>query len=466
MKKIYLQALLFIVSLGAVGQQLEKKNNKPPNILIITVDNVGYGDFSIYNKKSPIITPNIERLAKEGVRLTNFYTASPTCTVSRASLLTGRIPQRHELVDQLNGISGNYGIGLRQSEILIPMILKKAPVEYATGAFGKWNIGFAPGSRPTERGFDEYLGIASGNADHFSHVYAGKPDLHHNTETISRNGEYSTDLFANSAIDFIKKNSSHDRPWFVYLPFDAPHFPVDRNIGPDEENIWKAPDYAFKPYKISPKEKNPKKRFNAVVTAVDMAIGRVLDSLDSLGISENTFIFLYSDNGAFYPNLDVQSNAPLKGAGVTLWEGGIRVPAIARWPGKIKENSVIDTRLWSLDLFPACAKLANAELPKDRFIDGMNPLPALCRATTYSPHATLFFEYRNFAALLWDDWKIIKEDPKEEWQLFNLKKDLSETTNLASERKDIVKKLSSAFEQKKREIKSYLEIEPAFFKKD
>src|SRR5690606_12539121 len=197
----YLSTFLFIIVFLGFGKQVQAvENDHPPNILIITVDNVGYGDFSVYNKKSKIITPNIERLASEGARLTNFYTAGATCTVSRACLLTGRLPQRHKLVDQLNGIAGNYGIGLRQTEILISGMLKKAPREYATGAFGKWNVGFAPGSRPTDRGFDEYLGIVSGNADHFSHVYAGKQDLHHNTEAINRNGEYSTDIFANSAI--------------------------------------------------------------------------------------------------------------------------------------------------------------------------------------------------------------------------------------------------------------------------
>jgi arylsulfatase A-like enzyme len=462
LSKAYFRLISFTIFLGLACQVLAQESKRPPNILIITVDNVGYGDFSVYNKESPIITPNIERLAQEGARLTNFYTAGATCTVSRASLLTGRIPRRHQLMEQLSGVSGNYGIGLRQSEILIPMMLKNAPDPYATGAFGKWNIGFAPGSRPTERGFDEYLGIASGNADHFSHVYAGKHDLHYNTESINRHGEYSTDLFADSAIDFIEKTTTESKPWFVYLPFDAPHHPGDRNIDPDEENIWKAPDYAFEPYGISPNEKNPQKRFNAVVTAIDMAIGRVLRTLDSLDISDDTFIFFYSDNGAFYPYLDIQSNAPLRGAGVTLWEGGIRVPAIARWPGKIKANSVIDTRLWSLDLFTACAKLGEAELPQDRFIDGKNPLPVLTGETIHSPHATLFFEYRNFAALHWGNWKIIREGPEEEWQLYNLKEDISETTDLAGKRKDVVDKLSAAFEQKKGEMENYSAIEDSF----
>lgn len=448
---------LLLLSNHSISQ--ENKANHYPNILIITVDNVGYGDFRAFNKDSPIITPHIDRLATQGARLTDFYTASPTCSASRAALLTGRIPQRNKLDYQLPGIAGNYGIGLPHSEIILPQVVKGSPGNYATGAFGKWNIGFAPGSRPTERGFDEFLGIASGNADHFTHVYAGKHDLYHNTESANRHGEYSTDLFANAAINFIQDKTKNATPWFVYLPFDAPHHPGDRNIAPGEPNIWKAPDYAFEPYGLSPDETDPKKRFNAVVTAIDLAVGRVLKSLDALGIADNTFVFFYSDNGAFYPYLDIQSNAPLRGAGVTLWEGGIRVPAIARWPGKIEANSVINTRLWSPDLFVATASLAGAGLPQDRFIDGKDPLPVLTGQTTASPHASLFFQYRNHAALIWGDYKIVREDPDEPWQLFNLQEDISESNNLASEQPDLVEKLSEPFNLKQAEIQSYLERE-------
>ncbi|NND33386.1 MAG: sulfatase-like hydrolase/transferase, partial [Saprospiraceae bacterium] len=322
------------------------------------------------------------------------------------------------------------------------------------------------GSRPTERGFDQYLGIASGNADHFTHVYAGRHDLYHNTESINRHGQYSTDLFVNSAIDFIKEHETQEDPWFVYLPFDAPHHPGDRNIDPDEENIWRAPDYAFDIYGLSPDETDPKKRFCAVVTAIDLALGRLFAALDSLGISDDTFIFFYSDNGAFYPYLDIQSNAPFRGAGVTLWEGGIRVPAIVKWPGKVRENSIVDTRLWSLDLFPTCAKLAGVELPQDRFIDGKNMLPVLMGSTSHSPHATLYFEYESFAALHWGNWKIIREAPDSNWQLYNLRDDISENKNLAQQRTDLVNKLSAAFEQQKMEIERYHLIEHTFNEKN
>jgi arylsulfatase A-like enzyme len=457
-------AALFIlfITLGIFFQSEANINDRPPNILIITVDNVGYGDFKVFNDQSPIITPNLDKLASQGARLTDFYTASPTCTASRAALLTGRIPQRNKLDYQLGGLSGNYGIGLSQSEVIMPKVVKSGPHGYATGAFGKWNIGFAPGSRPTERGFDEFLGIASGNADHFSHVYAGRHDLYHNTASINRQGEYSTDIFANSAIDFIQEKTTNETPWMVYLPFDAPHHPGDRNVAPGEPNTWKAPDYAFAPYGLSPDEKDPKKRFNAIVTAIDLAIGRVMETLDELGIADNTFVFFYSDNGAFYPYLDIQSNAPLRGAGVTLWEGGIRVPAIARWPGKIKANSTISTRLWSPDLFIGVADLVGAELPQDRFYDGKNPLPVLTGQTVHSPHAALFFKYQTHSALIWGDYKIVREKPEDPWKLFNIREDISESKDLAQSHPELVKKINEPYRLIEEEIQSDVERKESF----
>ncbi|MCA9443964.1 MAG: sulfatase-like hydrolase/transferase, partial [Candidatus Omnitrophica bacterium] len=223
-------------------QEKTSKTPKKPNIVLITADNLGYGDVGCYGNDQ-LKTPTIDRLAEQGVRLTDFYTASPTCTVSRACLLTGRYPQRHGLNIQLPGIEGNYGEGLSQSETLLPELLK--PLGYATGCFGKWNIGFAPGSRPTERGFDEFFGHASGNIDYYTHVYNLKPDLHRGTETVEVEG-YSTDLFADEAIDFIKRHQ--DQPFFVYLPFNAPHFPNPKNKRPGEPCIWQAPEKAFEAY--------------------------------------------------------------------------------------------------------------------------------------------------------------------------------------------------------------------------
>ncbi|MGY8673590.1 MAG: sulfatase-like hydrolase/transferase [Verrucomicrobiia bacterium] len=420
-----------------------------PNILIITCDNLGYGDLRSYSPKSFIKTPRLDRLASEGARMTSYYTASSTCTVSRACLLTGRIPQRHGLVNQLPGLAGNYGVGLNPQELLIPQLLKTAPIPYATGCFGKWNIGFAKGSRPTERGFDEFIGHASGNIDHYSHIYGGKHDLFEGTEELHRDGEYATELFADAAIDFISRKSKSGKPWFCYLPFNAPHFPSPKNKKLGQKNEWQAPDWAFREYGLSPKEADPLKRYGAVVTALDRGIGRVLDALERSGQADNTFLFFMSDNGGFRlgrKGLDIGSNEPLRQGGVTCWEGGIRVVAMARWPGRIKPGTVIAEPFWSPDLMVACAKLSGAKLPHQIVFDGKDPLPILTAGAS-SKHESFYFTFRKHAALREGDWKIVRERPDRPWQLFNLTSDLSEAHDLAKQQPERVTGLVSVIDR-------------------
>lgn len=433
--------LLFLLT--AVSHAAEQQ---PPSILLITCDNLGYGDLPCYNAESEVQAPHLDRLASEGARLTSFYTASPTCTVSRACLLTGRIAQRHGLDYQLPGVKGNYGVGLNQRETLLPQYLKQAPVPYATGCFGKWNIGFAPGSRPTERGFDEFIGHASGNMDYYHHNYRERHDLYDGIRELHRPGEYATDIFADAAIDFIHRHSLTESPWFCYLPFNAPHFPTAGNKRPGQPNIWQAPDDAFKAIGLSPEETDSRKRYEAVVYALDRAIGRVLDALEDSGRAGNTFVFFMSDNGAFRLNrkgLDVGINDPLRSGGVTCWEGGLRVVAMARWPEHIKAGSVVSEPLWSPDLLIACMALSGAQFRRDGVVlDGLNPLPVLTSGTK-SAHESFYFEYRSHSALRMGDWKIVRERPEESWQLFNLQADLREANNLASAHPEIVRKLAA-----------------------
>lgn len=414
----------------------------PPNIVLITGDNIGYSDLGCYGNDA-IKTPNIDRLAAEGVRATSFYTASPTCTVSRASLLTGRVPQRHGLSEQLPGIEGNYGVGLHHREKLIPQYLREAG--YATGCFGKWNIGFAEGSRPTERGFDQFFGHASGNIDYYTHVYAGKHDMFRGTEEAHVEG-YSTDLFADAACEFIAKNAA--RPFFVYLPFNAPHFPSARNKAPGQPTIWQAPDWAFEAYGWSPDEPDPKRRYFAVMTALDAAVGRVLQQLDDVGLRDNTIVIFYSDNGAFMlkdRGLEVSSNAPLRDGGVTLWEGGIRVPAIFRWPGRLPAGSVCDETIWSPDILSLCLEVASLPEPDDRVLDGKNPLPAL-QGKAPSPHEFIAFEYRGYRAIRQGDYKLIQAPKEEVWRLYNLAADIGESNDLASAGPDRARAMRARWE--------------------
>ncbi len=440
------------MALGADAPGADSSQAPPPNILLITVDNLGYGDLRCYNAQSEIVTPCLDAFAAQGVRLTQFYTASPTCTVSRACLLTGRIPQRHGLLDQLSGVSGNYGVGLKQTEILIPQLLKQSSPPYVSGCFGKWNIGFAPGSRPTERGFDTFVGHASGNIDYFNHNYHDRHDLFEGTaqgglHEVHREGEYSTDIFADAACDFIRDQSRGGRPWFCYLPFNSPHFPSRSNKRAGQENQWQAPTWAFEAIEMEPTERDPAMRYRAVVFALDVAIGRVLKTLDEMQIAEQTFVFFMSDNGAFRlgrEGLDVGSNEPLRAGGVTCWEGGIRVAAMARWPEKIKPASTIDQPLWSPDLFVACAKLAGVDLPADVIYDGRDPLPVLTQGAT-SPHASLYFSYRTHAALRQGDWKIVREKREQPWMLFNLADDIAETEDLAGAQPERTGQLAREF---------------------
>lgn len=421
-----------------------------PNILLMTVDNLGYGDVGCYGSRM-IKTPHMDRLAAGGVRCTDFYTASPTCTVSRACLLTGRVAQRHKLTRQLPGLKGNYGIGLRHSERLMPQYLK--PLGYRTACFGKWNIGFAPGSRPTERGFDEFFGHASGNIDYYSHIYNGRLDMHRGLHPVRVEG-YSTDLFADAACEFIRRH--RDRPFFVYLPFNAPHFPNKANKKPGQPNRWQAPDEYFRQYDLSPGEMDPLKRYRVVVTALDAAIGRVLEQLDTLSLADRTLVVLFSDNGAFQlgrKGLDVGSNHPLRGGGVTLYEGGIRVPCIVRWPGELPAGTVCHEMWWSCDLLPMFVKAAGGSLPKDIVLDGRDPTSMLA-GKTGSPHEALFFRYGRFDAIRRGRYKLIRENRNGSWQLYDLSSDVSETNDLSAQNPELAAAMRQQFERWLRDVET------------
>ncbi len=440
MQKIALLILIGLMSFVKVCAANDTERR--PNIILMTADNLGFGDVGCYGNKT-VKTPNIDRLATQGVRCTDFYTASPTCTVSRASLLTGRYAQRHKLVDQLPGLKGNYGIGLRHSEILIPQLLKK--VGYHTACFGKWNIGFAKGSRPTERGFDEFFGHASGNIDYYSHVYNGKLDMHRGTDPVKVEG-YSTDLFADAACDFIRRNS--DRPFFAYVPFNAPHYPNARNKKPDQANVWQAPDRAFQAYGYDPGTNDEKQRYDAVITALDDGIGRVINQIESSGLANKTIVIFYSDNGAFMlkrRGLEVASNKPLRDGGITLWEGGIRVPCIVRWPGRIPAGTICNQPLLSCDFFTLSIRAAGAKLPDDRIIDGQDPTATLAGRRA-SPHDTLFFKYRKYSALRKGRYKLLKTARDAPWKLFDLKTDIAEAHDISESNPSLVEILSKEFE--------------------
>ncbi len=401
-----------------------------PNLLIMYVDNVGFGDFGCYGNTT-VRTPHIDGLSKDGVRCTDFYVVTSSCTPSRGALLTGRFPGRNGLAHQLGSAENWHGIGLPHRERILPQYLKAAG--YVTGCFGKWNIGFAKGSRPTERGFDEFFGSRSGNIHYFKHTYHGEYDMFSGLEKRVMSG-YSGDLFAQATCDFIGKNK--DRPWFAYVPFNAPHYVSSVNMADDEIPQWQAPDAAFAAYGWAPDDTNEKHRYLAVLTALDQNIGQILQRLDELKLREQTLVMLISDMGAiFRPNcgLGVASNGPYRDAAPTLYEGGVRVPAIFRWPGKIPAGSTSRALLSHLDVLPLCLAAAGIAPSADRLMDGKDPLPALM-GEAGSPHERMFFSYGASLAIREGALKLIRPAKDKPWELYDLDNDPSEKHNLATDR--------------------------------
>jgi arylsulfatase A-like enzyme len=421
-----------------------------PNIVLMFLDNIGYGDLGCYGN-GQVKTPRIDRLATQGVRCTDFYIGSPSCMPSRGALLTGRHPLRNGLNEQIWKIDELEQVGLSRSEVILPRYL--AGAGYVSGCFGKWNLGFAPGSRPTDRGFDEYLGNISGNCDYYTYIYRGRNDLYRNTEPAKANG-YSTFVFADAACDFIERNKN--RPFFCYVPFNAAHFSNPSNQSPGTPCLWQAPDEAFARYGYSPKTLDERERYRAVLTALDDGVGRVLDRLDRLKLAEKTIVILLSDNGAFLMparGLECASNAPLRAGGTTLWEGGIRIPCIVRWPGVIKPGTVCREPLTSMDFVPMALRAAGLALPSDRVLDGKDPTAALAGEGP-SPHKYLYWRWGDrSAAIRMGRFKLLREQQSTnpDWQLFDLQTDIGETANLLAARPGLAEQLKAEYERWEKE---------------
>ena len=429
---------LLLAHCVAAGADVEK-----PNVVLMLVDNIGYGDLGCYGNQE-IKTPHIDRLAEQGVRCTDFYIGSPSCMPSRGALLTGRHPVRNGLNEQVYLIDELEQRVLSLEEKLFPQYMKE--LGYTTACFGKWNLGFAPGHRPTERGFDEYLGNISGNCDYFTHVYSGRHDLYRGTEPAEIEG-YTTDIYAEAACDFIRRN--HGGPFFLYLPFNAAHFPNPKNKPPGEPAIWQAPKEFFDLYGYDPQTRNEGERYRAVVTALDAAIGQVVGQVDELGLAENTIVIVLSDNGAFMlpgRGLECASNRPLKGGGTLLYEGGIRVPCVVRWPRRLPSNATCREPLWSMDFLPMAIRAAGGTLPGDRVLDGRDPTASLAGERA-SPHDQLYFHYGSSSAVRSARYKLFRRNGRSPWELFDLGTDVGETANLAAREPEIVTRLSSHFQR-------------------
>ena len=404
--------------------------NRAPNIILIVADDQGYPDLGIIGTK-PILTPTLDRLAREGVRATSFYVTWPACTPSRGSLLTGRYPQRNGLYDMVRNDMVNYKhqysmeeyavspemtLGLDPREITLGNLLQGAG--YRTGVFGKWDMGQAKRYLPLQRGFDAFYGHGNNGIDYYTHERYGIHSMFRgNQRTKEDQGRYATDLFKREAIRFIRE--SRGKPFFVYLPFNAPH--SASNL---EKSGVQAPEEFIRKYP----QLNPKDRltsYYAAVTAMDAAIGEVLDTVKAEGQERNTLVMFFSDNGGSGNG----GNAPLRGQKSTMWEGGVRSPFIAWWPGRLPAGVVTDEFLTALELFPTFAAVSGAQLPAGVELDGFDFLPVL-RGEKKSPRMEMFWERRADRAARVGNWKWVSTAKGS--GLFDLSKDLGEKNDLSA----------------------------------
>jgi arylsulfatase A-like enzyme len=417
----------------------------PPNIVLIFTDDQGYNDVGVYGSPD-IATPHLDQMASEGVRFTNFYVAQAVCSASRAALLTGTYANRLGIHGALDHTSRH---GLHPDETTIAEMLK--PLGYHTGMFGKWHLGHHAPFLPTKQGFEEYFGIPYSNdmwpnhperKDHYPPLPLYENDQV--VETITEDQSLLTTRFTEKAVDFIGRNK--DNPFFLYLAHPMPHVPLF----------------------VSDKFKGKSKRglYGDVIMEIDWSVGQVLQALKRHGLDENTLVIFLSDNGPWLSYSGHSGSAyPLKEGKGTSWDGGVKVPAIMRWPGKIPAGTVQHNPAMSIDILPTIAEITKASLP-ERTIDGKSIQPMLGNATAKSPQPNYFIYYnRNeLQAIVMDEWKLylphtyrsiapgqeVRNDgvpinytmiPLTEMALYHIPSDVSEQNNVLTKHPAIVEKM-------------------------
>ena len=419
-------------SAGLARQFSGKPDSVRPNIIFILADDLGWKDVGYHG--GSIKTPNIDKLAAEGTRLEQFY-VQPVCSPTRSSLMTGRYPMRYGLQVGVVRPWANYGLPLE--ERTLAQALKEAG--YATAICGKWHLGHMNGQYlPTARGFDHQYGHYNGALDYFTHVRDGGLDWHRDDQPVREQG-YTTDLLADESIRLIER---HDvtRPLFLYVPFNAVHSP------------FQAPQSRIDRYKhIQAKNK---RIFAAMLTCMDDAIGRIVSSLDKRGIRQNTLIIFCSDNGGVG---NVSDNGLLRGEKAQLYEGGIRVPAIAVWPGVLKAGAVVDEPLHIVDMYPTLIKLAGATLEQSLPLDGKDAWPTIAQGKP-SPHDEILLNVTPAnGAIRCGDWKLVcngsigannasEEAGRNVFELFNLADDPYEKNDLSDKQPQKLEELKRRLE--------------------
>lgn len=399
--------------------------DRPPNFVVILADDLGYGDLGSYGHPSNR-TPHLDRLAREGLRFTDFHSNGPMCSPTRAALLTGKYQHRFgKAFESALNDKEDYDRGLPSGVPTIASTLRLAG--YATGIYGKWHLGYRPPFMPPSYGFDDFRGLSSGDGDHHSHISrSGQPDWWHNDQLAGDSG-YTAGLVTRYGIEFIERHQA--RPFFLYLPHLAIHFPWQ---GPrDRPHRLEGRDY-HDLSKLGPMQsKDVGAKVREMVEALDDSVGRIVRALDERGLAGNTLVVFTSDNGGYLTYSggfhNISSNGPLRGQKTDVYEGGHRVPAIARWPGRIRPG-LSDQTAMSFDLFPTLAELAGVgRLIPSLSLDGVS-LRSLLLDRRPLPARPLFWRMRDRKAVRQGDWKLVSNGPAEP-QLFNLRQDVGETVD-------------------------------------
>jgi len=437
---------LFLLLLGLVAlpRSAAAKARRPPNIVILFADDLGYGDLGCYGHPS-IRTPHLDRMAAEGMRFTDFYSAAPVCTPSRAALLTGRLPVRSGMTSDRRGVlfPDSTG-GLPQDEITIAEALRNRG--YATACIGKWHLGHRPQHLPTRHGFDHYLGVpysndmdaapglpvgASGRLD--PEIEWWNVPLLRDEAVIERPADQHTltERYTEESVRFIRRSRS--KPFFLYLPYTMPHVPL----------------FASKGYQ----GKSPRGLYGDVVEEMDGSVGQILAALRKEGLAQNTLVFFTSDNGPWLPQKAAGGSAGLlrEGKGST-WEGGMRVPGIAWWPRRIQPGHIERSLASTLDLFNTALSLAEAPIPSDRPIDGVDLRPLLFRTGPGARQSFFYYRGTQLYAVRRGPYKAhfvtrsgygrdaaVKHDPP---LLFHLGHDPSEQYNVAALSPDVLAEIT------------------------
>jgi arylsulfatase A-like enzyme len=428
-------ALIAAIAFSAHAAAAAPNSAKRPNVIVILADDLGRGDYSAFGTQD-IRTPNIDRLFREGTACDKFFANSCVCSPTRAALLSGCYPDRVGVPGVIRDVPQNSWGYLAPHATLLPKPLKAAG--YHTAIVGKWHLGYDAPNTPNDRGFDFFHGFLGDMMDDYhTHLRNAKNFMRRNRETITPEG-HATDLFTDWACEYLDERAKVDAPFFLYLAYNAPHDPIQPPAEWLEKVRQREPN-------MSPK----RAPLVALIEHLDSGIGRVLDALDKHGLAENTLVIFTSDNGGVLAH--EANNGPWRSGKTHMYEGGLRVPLAARWPGRIAAGKHTGGRWLSMDLFPTILEACGAEPVGG--IDGASLLGALTGGDEKSPERDLYFVRRegglayggkSIEAFRRGDWKLVQDSPFAPLELYNLADDPLEAKNLAGSHRPMLEKLNAA----------------------